>query len=97
MSKNKNLWKTIAFATVVVLAALLVVNFILHQIGGGSVSGVIGIIERLITVIALVFVVLSAYGYVDSKSGKKYRIWLIIYILSVIVLVIFYVLPFIKL
>lgn len=75
---------------VVVLAALILVNYFLGRFT--DLEKLIGLITKAITLIALVFVVVYAYDWVSAQSGKDRTIWFIIYVISVIVLAVFYLL-----
>lgn len=91
---NKRFWNGLAMVAVVVLAALIVLNYILGRFA--NFGYLIDIITRIITLIALFFVTVYAYEWVSSKSGKKRRNWFIVYIISVIVIVVFYLLGWLR-
>jgi hypothetical protein len=87
---NKRFWNGLSMVAVVVLAALILLNYILGKFA--NFDYLISVITRIITLIALFFVIVYAYEWVASKSGKKRRNWFIVYVISVIVLVVFYLL-----
>ena len=94
MANNKKFWTGLSMIAVVVLAALILVNYFLGQYT--NLERLIGVITRIITLIALVFVVIYAYEWVSAQSGKDKTIWFIIYVISVIVIAVFYLLGWFK-
>jgi small-conductance mechanosensitive channel len=90
MANNKRFWTGLSMIAVVVLAALILVNYFLGQFT--QLNDLIQLITRIITLIALLFAIIYAYEWVSSQSGKDRTIWFIIYAISVIVIAVFYLL-----
>lgn len=94
MAQNKRFWNGLSMIAVIVLAALILLNYILGEFT--NLASVINTITRIITLIALFFAVIFAYDWVSSKSGKNRKIWFVIYVISVIIIAVFYLLGWLK-
>jgi len=94
MAQNKRFWNGLSMIAVVVLAALILLNYFLGEFT--NLKSLIDTITRIITLIALFFVIVFAYEWVSSQSGKDRKIWFVIYVISVIIIAVFYLLGWLR-
>ncbi|HEY8423149.1 MAG TPA: hypothetical protein VIL23_00085 [Clostridia bacterium] len=90
MAQNRRFWNGLSMIAVVVLAALILLNYILGKFT--NFASLINAITKIITLIALFFAIVFAYDWVDAQSGKNRKIWFVIYVISVILIAVFYLL-----
>lgn len=86
---NKKIWSQLSMIAIVALAAMILLNFVLKQIGG-NLGDIVGLITHIITIVALVFVAIYAFEWVSSQRGKNKTLWVVIYFISIIVIGVFY-------
>ncbi|NLC17155.1 MAG: hypothetical protein GX756_04670 [Clostridiales bacterium] len=94
MAQNKRFWNGLSMIAVVVLAALILLNYFLGEFT--NLKSLIDTITRIITLIALFFAIVFAYEWVASQSDKDRKIWFVIYVISVIIIAVFYLLGWLR-
>lgn len=89
--KNKKLFGGLAMLALVIIGIGTLVNFLL-QMFGGDISSIIGIVMHIMTVMGLIFVALYAYEWVEASAKSKKGTYKLLYWVSIIVIIVFYVL-----
>ncbi|HHW90266.1 MAG TPA: hypothetical protein GX745_05125 [Clostridiales bacterium] len=94
MAQNKRFLNGLSMIAVVVLAALILLNYFLGEFT--NFENLINIITKIITLIALFFAIIFAYEWVNAQSGKDRKVWFVIYVISVIIIAVFYLLGWLR-